>query len=204
MQDFCFTLISEGGARVRDWSRGRFQSIRTAGLLLGFLPTLCLSQIVTRAEFDFEKLSWGDSLSNVKKILHGRVLKEQSSEDQLGAVGAAMPSSILLSYEDTLRNNPCRVVLWFSKVEQKLTRVIVGLIHSTSSEQKGKPDEDALQSSAWEKFSERYGSPYVEGSIPFVGKSRTWSFRGTEVFMLSVNSFGKKTFTITYSPNRKK
>jgi len=117
MVSLYFRFISEWGAWTFDRSRGFFYSISTLGLLFGFFLVLCLSQIAPRPEFDFEKLSWGDSLSSVKKILHGHVLREQNSEDQFGATGAVMPSSLLLSYEDTLKTTPFRVVLWCSKVE---------------------------------------------------------------------------------------
>jgi len=204
MAGFHFRSIVEWGARTCDWFKSRPQFIRTVGLLLGFVPTLCLSQIVPRPEFDFEKLSWGESLSSVKKILLGRALREQNSEEQFGATGLAMPSSLLLSFEDTLHGNPFRVVLWFSKGEQKLTRVLVALIRPKSSEDKGTTDTDAIQSSAWERLSKHYGSSSTDSSLPLVGKTRMWSFSGTDVFMMSVNSFGKKNFTITYSQNRKK
>lgn len=204
MEDLYFKANVEWVARSCARSRGCFQSMRSVSLLFGFLPSLCLSQIVPGPEFQFEKLSWGDSLLRVKEILHGRVLREQNAEEQLGAAAVAMPSSVLLSYQDTLIDNPFRVVLWFSKGEQRLTRVVVALIHPKAGEHKEKMDEEAIFSIAWERLTEHYGPSFVDGSIPLVGKSRMWSFRGTDVSMMSVSGLGKKNLTMTYSQNRKK
>ena len=188
--------------RLPGRSEGRLRVILIVALLIS-PHGLCLSQILSNPVFSFEKLSWGDSLSSVKKHLTGKTLKEQDPKEQFGAASAAMPPSIVVSYEDSLFNNPFRIVLWFSREEKTLNSVIIAAILAKSGANKGTTNEDEILTDVWDRFSNHLGSTHVDGSIPLVGKTRIWSFKGTDVLMSFMNGFGRRSLTVTYSPNRK-
>jgi len=122
----------------------------------------------------FEKMSWGQSLGESRKIL-GRVeLKEVIHSDSglFASVGKSVRS---YSFEDTLVGRSARVTLSYDIKTLQLSNIMVGFLWLDAK--LGEKEVPLV----WDGLRNYYGHPLVEKTMPFVGASRTWKFPPAEV-----------------------
>ncbi len=158
---------------------------------------LSFAQLVPSPRFSFERLSFGQTLQEVKKTLKGKVLLNYPTS--LFPSGSRRPQDTTFIYEDTCFSAWVGVGLVFSKETKRLNAVAVMYTGVDPNSGETVPNLQREVERLWTAFRKRYGSGAAqEQNSPF-GLELSWDHEKATVKMLRTDSPGHALF-LKYEP----
>jgi hypothetical protein len=138
-------------------------------------------QIYPGGNHAFEKLSWGQSLTEARAIVKHASIREMESFK--GGPFPKSPSKMKsYIFDDTLFGKKMLVTLSFDLELQHLSSMMVG--YMWLDKKRGEDESPDV----WNMLREYYGVPLKEKKIPAYGTSMSWKIVGTDVMAMLISS----------------
>jgi hypothetical protein len=161
-------------------------------LAILLVSSLGHAQLRTPPMYQFEKVSWGQTLEQTREALGGIELKE-AQHDLNGPFGGRGSKDKKFIYLDSIFQKRTPVSLVFSESTNRLSSVFV-MFAWIGGDKSSTPEPKV-----WEDICRYYGKPVKEGVLPIGGSVSKWSFGKTELSAMRI----KGTYSgivLIYSP----
>lgn len=165
-------------------------------LCLALRPSL--SQIVASPTFSFERLSFGDSIEDVRKKLAQKQLHNGPS-----STNPFLPNEnnfISFVYDDTCFGKWFGISLSFSKRDNRLSLISAAFTGTIPTSGGNYPGIDSLVGQLRDQFSARYGKPNKK-RVSVMGEEQVWTKSKTTIRMLKSTS-PKPFLLISFEPSK--
>jgi hypothetical protein len=157
------------------------KSLIVLGMLFCIFSGEGIAQRSIRGQYSFEKVSWGQKLDDVNRILSGYRLREMD-RSKGGLLSKSSANSKMYVYEDTLFGSKATITLSFGNEDIALKSIVAGFFW--------KEEEVSANESEkiWKGIKEYYPGASNERDVMGYGLGIKWKSGNTEFMAMKINS----------------